>query len=459
MKTNKNILKNKKNNANKKNKTKKLKNLKPINKINQHGGLILEEDLYVENFMIEFPKNIRYCLNSYLNPKPDIILYILEKFYNNTNIEGTLDNKKIKLENLKISKKKTNINFMSKISPNISRYYHSYLILYFELEGEKYLLGTFGLTEFDNSKIDTNSQNKNIFNNPAIISLPDLFSIENSTRKNEKKKVYFKVEKSTKDIYTQVTKENMKFIISLFYVFKYSQNHCYNCDKDFLLPELDLIKCPHCKKGFNWDDMLDFSNTRKDSLIIYKICAFKEKKPYKYQYKIIFGKYSIASYRGVNCQTFCNLFINLCKGNPTYFKDGMLHKSTKSVVKRVQMIIYLFEINRILYRKKKENEKIEYKPYYLELNNYYANLISHLKFCEYTFKKESISIFRLPFLKLYSKLISGNLKTNLPEEKDILQLDNNLKDNYFEGQEPEPAEAEFKRVMKVLSFNELEEEF
>ena len=457
MKTNKNILKNKKNNIEKK-KTKK--KIKLIQNKNQQGGFRIVEDEYNIDFMIEFSKdNSGYgiCDHHYY-PKPDIILEILEKFNNIPNVKGKIDfNKEIGIENLKICKKKTSINSTSESSPEILRYYHSYLILYFELDGEKFLLGTFGLTELDNNLISTDPDTSNNFKNPAVITLPDLYSIDsnNSVRGKEQKNVKLKVAEETEDKSVQINNYNLKFIISLLFVLKYSQEHCYYCMHKYQLPERNIIECPNCKKSFDLKSKIDFSNTQKNSLIIYKLCAFTEIKPYNYEYNIIFGKYSIASYRGVNCQTFCNLFINLCKGNPTYFKEGMLHKSTKSVVKRLQMIIYLFEINRILYRKKKENNENEYEPYYLELNNYYGNLISHLKFYEYTFKQESISVFRLPFLKLYSKLISGYLKTNLPEEKDKIQLDKKLEDDNLE----EPAEAEFKEVMRVLDFNKLEEEF
>ena len=98
-------------------------------------------------------------------------------------------------------------------------------------------------------------------------------------------------------------------------------------------------RCVICFKSFK--EEFDFSRRDKESLILFKRNIYQN----IFEYNILFGKYSIECYRGVNCQTFSNLFINLCKGNPSHFKDGFKNKSIKGVIKRIQMIIYLYEMN------------------------------------------------------------------------------------------------------------------
>ena len=115
----------------------------------------------------------------------------------------------------------------------------------------------------------------------------------------------------------------------------------------------------------------------------------------------------------MTCQSFSNLFINLCKGTPSHFKGGIKDQSTKGVLKRIQMIIYLSEMNKLLIGKKELKGENEFNDLGKELNDYYKKLLINLNFYDYTFGDEKV-FFRLPFMKLCAKLIKGHRET-LPD--------------------------------------------
>ena len=64
------------------------------------------------------------------------------------------------------------------------------------------------------------------------------------------------------------------------------------------------------------------------------------------KYFIMYGMYSVFDYKGVNCQTFANFYINLMRNKPFKYKKTFFKKKYKSIVKRIQMMKYLFDINK-----------------------------------------------------------------------------------------------------------------
>ena len=185
-------------------------------------------------------------------------------------------------------------------------------------------------------------------------------------------KYFEKLKKKSKSI--KVNKYNIKYLINIFYILKNISEYCCNCNSFVKFNRNYCEKCQIYNYGFqkpeNIYDLKYFRN------VYYDIDE-------SFRYYILYGKYSFYRINGISSKSFANFFFNLMSGDP--FKNK---EKKNTIIKRLQVIKYLFDINSKYMLK---NEEIIRLDYLLELfrnvNQNYEKYIHKFMLDDYCFTK------------------------------------------------------------------------
>lgn len=319
-----------KNNKTKNIRTKKI-NRNEIIEINQEGGSLYTN---LNNSGLEFRNN--YVLTiagehftvNYTKRETSFIYKLLIRLKNN--MKCRIEDNDYDITNLKIQKVRIKLTLYT---------YHFFLVLYFSKTFGSGIEVRFILASFSGAGVNKSIIGSKVYN--ALIIYPDpMFKI----KPGEINKTKFRIDNYLKKGQTDNKKDvvdvnpgNINYLINLFYIYNFLNLFCPKCTKNITFVEQECSLCNYKLVGIN-------DTTLFDNLKYYKIQSSRDEK-HNYKYYIMYGMYSSLSIKGINCQTFANLFINIMRKNPFRYISSIFKKNYKSLVKRLQMMKYLFDIN------------------------------------------------------------------------------------------------------------------
>ena len=295
----------------------------------QVGGTNID-DTYTVNYYIQIGNYMKYLKYTEI---PDIclLLRILNNIYQKNDEPIYINMAPYSYDDIYIEKLKIPFG-ITRMIPLLKkvRQYHTLLIIYLKKRVNKFLLGTIGVSGSIMGK-DYNS---------CEISFPDniLYKhiIQNEFLNGDE--IIIKKVRTDKEHILQLNKigNNIIFLITIVYIFYDIQLHCYKC-RSFNM--MNYYKCDTCNANYKKFMNHDIISHNRLSFGIEPVINEDD---INLNSVILYGKFSIFGRHGVNCQVFSNLMFNLLRGNPTNFKGSPTYYS---IVKRLLMIKYLYEIN------------------------------------------------------------------------------------------------------------------
>jgi hypothetical protein len=411
---------------------KKLSNkFNKINKINQEGGYREVDEKFIFDYKYKLSNsNID---NSRLRDKiidknklnPEEIFKILQHLKCNKKNYIIINNTSYFLKDLKICKIRIKIDIV----------HHFSLLIYIEdrMKDQKYVLFNFGGygTSYNN----------------FFMAFPDLdFSEDKEFINNEIITLTISKDILGKNDSVQINENNLDYLLTLVYILKFSHSRCLKCNT-----EIDFKNrvCFNCNKVTFGRPITTLNN----KLFYYRKKHLKELET-SYSYHILYGKYSLILGKGINCQTFANLFINLMKGIPFSFSVLIRHNP---VIKRIQCLKYFYDINRLFLEKNNKFMSKDDIAMFKNVNNYYIKYLHRLNLERYCFYN----------IELKGKEVDDTIKFGTFQGRKLLKfikksfklgMVDDINDDFEEDVEEilseEPLNSEEKKEIEILKVQE-----